>query len=435
MTPVDRFERDLPNLLAELIVPTAAGDLTDALDRIAGVRQRPAWTLLERWLPMDAPFSGRVAPAMRPAWPIIALLVLAAMAGAILLVGSRQQRLPAPYGPSANGAILYSANGDIYIADANGGNSRVLIGGEGVDHAPVLANDGTRFVFFREVSTDHFALLGAKVDGTEIQQLARSDVAQPSWVDWSPDGSELLVAHVAEGRRVASIVSTDGSQAMRRLAVGDLEPEVPMWRPPDGREIVFQGRTADRVSLYVTGVDGSAVRAVTPVKDGLGLYLGPRLSPDGRRVTYWHNQIVNTADYPEGQKSEIHVLDLETGDDIRIGYDTEFWQELLPKFSPDGAAVLFVRKKFIPFASGASLTIAAADGSDGPGRKIDSGPLHDFGTDTGGMENPVFEFSPDGRKIIVAMGPQRRLLVIDVATGAVEQGDYGEFPFWQRIAP
>jgi hypothetical protein len=51
------------------------------------------------------------------------------------------------------------------------------------------------------------------------------------------------------------------------------------------------------------------------------------------------------------------------------------------------------------------------------------------------MENPVFEFSPDGRKIIVAMGPQRRLLVIDVATAAVEQGDYGEFPFWQRIAP
>ena len=47
----------------------------------------------------------------------------------------------------------------------------------------------------------------------------------------------------------------------------------------------------------------------------------------------------------------------------------------------------------------------------------------------------MFEFSPDGRKIVVALGPQRRLQVIDVATGAVEQGDYGEFPSWQRIAP
>ena len=281
MTPVDRLERDLPNLLAELIVPTAPGDLTDALDRIAGVGQRPAWTLRERWLPMDAPVGGRAAPAMRPGWPILVLLVLAAMAGAILLVGSRQQRSPAPYGPSANGAILSSADGDIHVADADGGNARVLIGGEGLDHAPVLANDGTRFVFFREASTDHFALMGARVDGTEIQRLARSDVEQPSWVDWSPDGSELLVAHVADGRRVASIVSTDGSQAMRRLAVGDLEVEAPMWRPPDGREIVFQGRSADRVSLYVTSVDGSAVRAVAPVKDGLGSYLGPRLSPTG----------------------------------------------------------------------------------------------------------------------------------------------------------
>ena len=50
------------------------------------------------------------------------------------------------------------------------------------------------------------------------------------------------------------------------------------------------------------------------------------------------------------------------------------------------------------------------------------------------MNGPVFEFSPDGRKINVAFGTDRRMQVIDIATGAITRGDYGEFPSQQRVA-
>ena len=53
MTPTDRLERELPDLLAGLVVPAPPADLAATLERISVVRQRPAWTLPERWLSMD----------------------------------------------------------------------------------------------------------------------------------------------------------------------------------------------------------------------------------------------------------------------------------------------------------------------------------------------------------------------------------------------
>ena len=51
MTRAERFERDLPDLLADLVSPAPPEDLADALSAMASVRQRPAWTFPWRWLP------------------------------------------------------------------------------------------------------------------------------------------------------------------------------------------------------------------------------------------------------------------------------------------------------------------------------------------------------------------------------------------------
>ena len=67
----DAFERTVSDWLhadAEHRIP----DHLDAVLRLTSAeRQRPAWSSLERWLPMDTTFTGRLAPAMRPAWPIL----------------------------------------------------------------------------------------------------------------------------------------------------------------------------------------------------------------------------------------------------------------------------------------------------------------------------------------------------------------------------
>ncbi len=48
----DRFEREIPDLMEEL-APTRRPDYFDEMLRAtAAARQRPAWSSLERWLPM-----------------------------------------------------------------------------------------------------------------------------------------------------------------------------------------------------------------------------------------------------------------------------------------------------------------------------------------------------------------------------------------------
>ena len=67
----DAFERKVSDWLhadAEHRIP----DHLDAVLRRTSVeRQRPAWSSLERWLPVDTTFAGRLTPAMRPAWPLL----------------------------------------------------------------------------------------------------------------------------------------------------------------------------------------------------------------------------------------------------------------------------------------------------------------------------------------------------------------------------
>ena len=69
---------------------------------------------------------------------MVALIVLALAIGvaAAMYIGSHQQRLPAPFGPAANGSNRRTrATSDIYVGDpVNGGTSScVIVGGPTVD--------------------------------------------------------------------------------------------------------------------------------------------------------------------------------------------------------------------------------------------------------------------------------------------------------------
>src|SRR2546425_4101465 len=110
MMPTDRFERRLPELLAELAEPRTPDYLDDLLWQTAHSSQRPAWSFLERWLPM-VDIARRPVLAPRVPWRsigfgLVLLAVLVAMATA-LLVGTRQ-KIPAPFGPVRAGLVAYA---------------------------------------------------------------------------------------------------------------------------------------------------------------------------------------------------------------------------------------------------------------------------------------------------------------------------------------
>src|SRR4051812_16613648 len=90
-------------------------------------RQRPAWSSLERWLPVQT--TLRLTPVPRVAWLLVVLGLILAIGAAALWVGTRQ-RLPAPFGPARNGAIVSSHDGDIFAVDPVTHAERLLVGGE-----------------------------------------------------------------------------------------------------------------------------------------------------------------------------------------------------------------------------------------------------------------------------------------------------------------
>jgi len=103
----DPFERTVSNWLhadAEHRIP----DHLDAvLRRTSSERQRPAWSSLERWLPVDTTFPRRFAPSFQRLRPmLLAALLLLTLLAVVLVAGSRPSRLPAPFGPAGNGAIV-----------------------------------------------------------------------------------------------------------------------------------------------------------------------------------------------------------------------------------------------------------------------------------------------------------------------------------------
>ena len=136
MTSPRRFEHDLPVLLADMYLARTPDYRDDLVQRIARVRQRPAWTFPERWLPMD--LATKALPgATRIPWRIVGVLALMAalLAGMLAFYAGSQRRLPEPFGPAANGALVFAADGDILSADPVTGRTATLVSSPEIDSA------------------------------------------------------------------------------------------------------------------------------------------------------------------------------------------------------------------------------------------------------------------------------------------------------------
>src|SRR6476660_3126546 len=142
MMPSSRLDRRLPEILEEISQPRKPDYFDDLLGLTARTRQRPAWTLLERWLPM-VDIAGRPAFARQVPWrpiAVLALILLLVAASLALVIGS-QHPLPAPFGLARNGLVAYASGGDIYTADLATGKSTAIVKGPETDVNPRWSRD------------------------------------------------------------------------------------------------------------------------------------------------------------------------------------------------------------------------------------------------------------------------------------------------------
>jgi dipeptidyl aminopeptidase/acylaminoacyl peptidase len=437
MTETRRFERDLPVLLIDLAAEHRPDYLDDVFfGRMADIRQRPAWTFPERWLPME--ITTQAAPIARLPWRQLGILamigVLIAVAAAAY-IGS-QPALPEPFGRAATGLVAYADGGDIYTADPATGATTALATGSDEDSSPVWSKDGTRLAFQRaDPATRRSSIYVIGADGSDLTlvtpeplSLTRSILGEP-WeqYEFSPDGRSLVIAATEDGHPGITIAQSDGS-GVRRLDVGRDALE-PSYRPPDGAEILFVGTDAAGVTpegIFAVDVETGTVRTIVEPVDGFSK-AGATWSPDGSRIAYW--SWFWSAD---GLSARTHIVEAGgTGDRTLLGDSSAAW-DAGSAWSNDGTRILVVQGVG-PDYEGARAIVVPVDGN-GPSVDFDHpGPIMDSCC-------AAWEWAPDDSVILgrpTGKGGRLAQVILDPGTGTSRTVPWSatSVPAWQRVAP
>jgi Tol biopolymer transport system component len=356
MTYRDDLDRLLSAWLDDPYTPPAPHYLGRVLERTRHTRQRPAWASLERWLPMaDKVLQPTTSPPLRAAWLLIIALLLVALVAGVAIVGSRLL-IPSPVVPQGGAAvfafssIVGEADGDIYLARADGTDVRQLTGGPGIVTSPAWSPDGTRIAYrVWEGGNDSLVVIDAGGNNATTLATTPSSAAYCARGGpvWSPDGTNLIFPSnpVCESRFDLFIVPADGSSPATRLLAPDLEGLFADWSP-DGKQIAFLGRDATgSVGLYVADAGpGDALRGGLAARrifglDGLdfpNLSGGSWWSPDGTELAVVSGAVA-TGD-PTADTRNIIVVKPD-GSEMRVVAENAF----NPAWSPDGRRLAFHR--------------------------------------------------------------------------------------------
>jgi Tol biopolymer transport system component len=414
-----RFERDLPSLFEELGMGPPP-DYRDAIvGRTAAMRQRPAWTFPERWIPMD--ITTQRATVAHLNWRLLALaalLLLAAVAFAIVAAGGKRL-LPAPaYGPAANGLFVYEMRGDIFVADPTTGDSRVLVGGPTNDTAPQVSPDGLHVLFVREGAGGSSGAI-VDIDGENLLIGEGQPCTGCGW-SWSGDSRTILVTSTRAGRDLEYWNTQTDDHTFIDIP-GDVR--LAAFRPPNDSTIAYiAGTEATGYSIYESQRDGTDRRQLASAAD-IGYF---EYSPDGRQIAY---EAYVAAD----ETWTVRIVQSDGTGDRLLETSGSALQQGWPRWSPDGQMLSVWRAYGDPWI----MSILRPDGS----LVRDIRELEVLGD---------WSWSPDGSAIVyvpydIALEQGRcshgSATVCPSVIVTVDSGSISILPFspdrlsWQRIAP
>jgi Tol biopolymer transport system component len=238
--------------------------------------------------------SQRMAVAPRLSWRVVvvaALLVLA-LVSAALYVGSQQRRLPAPFGPAANGVIPYVYNGDLFAGDPITGESRLLVGGPEGDAAPQFSPDGTRLAFIRDVGTTLIKPIDiyvAGADGSDPRRITTKPIWDSKSISWTPDGRSLaVISKVDAGTNRLDLYPATGDGTVETIATA-AGMDFVRFRPPDGQEIMYRAFMGGKWGLFAMDADGSNRRTLaepTVPAEMDRSFSGATYTADGSQILY-----------------------------------------------------------------------------------------------------------------------------------------------------
>ncbi len=429
-----RADRVLAGLMDELADARTPAYLEAAIERASSRSQRPGWTFPERWIPMaDITTRRTVAPRIPWRTLAVALVLIALLVGAaVVYVGTHQTRLPAPFGPAANGLIPYVSNGDLYVGDPETGVTRLLVGGPEDVGVPQFSPDGTRVAFLRTAQAagaDPVDVYVVNADGSDLKRITPESLPDWKWLSWTPDGRRLAVIHPVESSdgcgttichvNVLDLFDATGSGAIQHITSADGMDFV-QYRPPQADTILYRALVDGKWGLFAMDPDGSNPRTLAEPTVPVGIdlsFAGASYSADGSRIFYQHGD--------DGGCCRLWVMNADGTNDHEFLPRGAAWDgEAVP--SPDGKWIAYWHNGNDLSEHGVSVVRA-----DGTGPVVDTGPtLH-------GTAHWVW--APDSSKILMFSGdggPATAYLLDPRGAPAttVPWGSDGDLD-WQRTAP
>jgi TolB protein len=214
---------------------------------------------------------------------------------------------------------------DLFVVPAPGGTPRRLTSDPAPDGLPRWSANG-RSILFTSNRTGSWQIFRIPATGGEARRV-RANGHREWQADESPDGRTLALLSNAEGPECLWLMDLASGHARALVRHGRRSIlGNPHWSP-DGTRIVFSSNWREGHQIYVVDVGSGEERRIS-TKGGCE----PRFSPDGAKVVYVGRR-------PRKDRSEIVEHDLATGEEEvlvkwpALNYD--------PVYSPDGTEIAF----------------------------------------------------------------------------------------------
>ncbi len=171
-----------------------------------------------------------------------------------------------------------TGNKEIYLADADGENVRILTRNESLNLSPAFSPDGEHIVYTSYVK-DNPDLFMLDIESGKSEQLISGGLNITP--DFSPDGKKIAFSRSFEGNPDIYILELK-TKNLKRLTFYEGIDCSPSWSP-NNREIVFISDRSGSPQLWLMDAEGGNLRRLTH----LGSYNdAPSWSPKGDKIVF-----------------------------------------------------------------------------------------------------------------------------------------------------